>query len=633
MNDERPADAPEPIPDDDLVPEDDTVIGRAFRWSVLVFLAAGAVVAATIWAVRRPEPLAPPRPVPVAEPVAVVPGVQPPALPFTDVTADAGIDFIHDNGAAGEKLLPETMGGGAAFLDLEGDGDQDVLLVNSCPWPWAVEADGAARPSPTMALYRNDGTGRYRDVTRESGLDVSFYGMGAAVGDYDNDGDADVYITAVGPNRLFRNDGGRFTDVTATAGVAGGPREWSTSAGFFDADNDGDLDLFVCNYVQWSRDIDFAVDYRLTGIGRAYGPPTNFQGTFCDLFRNDGSGAFTDVSAAAGIEVVNRDTGVPVAKGLGVTFADADGDGLVDVFVANDTVRKFLFRNRGGMVFDEVGSDCGFAWGPMGQATGAMGIDAARYRDDGSLGVAIGNFANEMSSLYVTQGTPWQFADEAISEGIGAASRRALTFGMLFLDADLDGRLDLLQANGHLEEEINRVQPSQHYRQAAQLFYNAGPGARQTFVEVEAGRLGDLADPIVGRGAAYGDIDGDGDLDVLLTEVGGRPRLLRNDQALGHHWLRVKLVGRSCNRDAIGAWVELTWRPSWAEARSEPLVQRRQVMPARSYLSQVELPATFGLGTGGAIERLLVLWPDGTSREVPVERVDATIVVEQESGG
>jgi hypothetical protein len=511
------------------------------------------------------------------------------------------------------------MGGGVAFLDYDGDGDQDLLFVNSDHWPHRP----LAGPRPRHALYANDGAGRFTDVTAAAGLTGSFYGQGVAVGDYDGDGDPDLFFTAVGPNRLYRNDGGRFADVTARAGVAGDPGEWSTAAAFADIDNDGDLDLFVANYVRWSKEIDFQVDYRLVGVGRAYGPPTNYQGTYPYLYRNEGDGTFADVSQAAGVQVDNATTNPPrpASKGLGVAPRDADGDGRIDFLLANDTVGKFLFHNRGDGTFEEVGAAWGLAYDRVGSATGSMGVDSGTLRNDGDLAYLVGNFANEMTSVYVSQGDRRLYADEAIPEGIGAPSRTALTFGLFLFDADLDGRLDLLQVNGHLEEEIAKVDPSQSYRQSAQLFWNAGDEARQPFVLVPAEATGDLATPIVGRGSAYADIDGDGDLDAVLTQAGGPPLLLRNDQALGRHWLRVRLAGdpaAGVNRDAIGAEVALT---------AGGVTQTRQVMPTKSYLSQSELPLTFGLGAATAVDRLTVTWPGGAVQEVAVPGVDREITV------
>jgi hypothetical protein len=538
-----------------------------------------------------------------------------PDVRFTDITRQAGVDFVHVNGAAGEKLLPETMGAGAAFLDFDADGDQDLLLVNSDHWPGSRTAS-----RPTMALYSNDGTGRFENITAESGLDVTFYGQGLAVGDYDNDGRVDLFITALGGNRLFRNLGGRFLDVTAEGGVAGGRDAWSTGAGFLDYDNDGNLDLFVCNYVRWSREQDLEVHYTLNGVDRAYGPPRQYPGAHSSLYRNEGDGSFTDVSERAGIRIVNPATGEPAAKSLAATFVDADRDGFLDIFVANDTVRNFVFRNQGDGTFAEVGTLSGLGFDTMGNATGAMGIDAADYANNGRLAVGIGNLASETTSFFVQQQDPWQFVDMANIVGIGSPSLLRLSFGALFLDFDLDGRLDFLQANGHLEREINEIQPSQHYRQPAQLFWNRGPGGRTFFAAVAEDSVGDLSRPMVGRGAAYADIDGDGDLDILITQAGDRPVLLRNDQKLGHHWLRVKLVGTVTNRDAIGAEVHL---------RAGGVSQRRRVMPTRSYLSQVELPVTFGLGGHEQVESLTVHWPGGQSQGVAVTAVDTTLVVEE----
>jgi hypothetical protein len=622
MNDSSvhpPATSPqEDIHPDDLVPADDRVIGHAFRWSALACLLLGIVAGGVWWVLSRPaDPGAIIKvdPVPAGTPLRPV---EPPAIPFTDITSSAGITFTHTSGATGDKLLPETMGGGVAFLDYNNDGHQDLLLVNSTHWP---DAPAASSP-PTHALYRNNGDGTFTNVTAGSGLDVSFYGMGAAVGDYDNDGHIDVFITAVGSNRLFRNVGGRFVDVTASAGVAGDPAAWSTSAAFIDFDHDGRLDLFVCNYVKWSRDIDFAVNYQLTGIGRAYGPPTNFVGAQSYLYRNNGNGTFTDISAAAGIHVVNPATGVPVGKALAVVPVDVNNDGFIDLIVANDTTRNFLFINNRDGAFSENGERLGVAYDRTGNSTGAMGIDAAHYCNNPDLGVVVGNFANEMSSLYVLRRGQPSFTDESIGEGIGAPTRLRLTFGAFFFDADLDARLDLLHANGHIEDDINIVQSSQHYQQPGQLFWNAGPDTSACFVEVPAARIGDLARPIVGRGAAFADIDSDGDLDVILTQVNAPPLLLRNDQSFNHNWLRVRLVGdgRTVNRDAIGAVIELS---------AAGVTQRQTVMPARSYLSQVELPVTFGLGKAAAIDSLTITWPGGAVQSLTNVPVNRSITIEQ----
>ena len=382
---------------------------------------------------------------------------------------------------------------------------------------------------------------------------------------------------------------------------------------------DGDLDLFVCNYVRWSRQIDFEIDYRLTGVGRAYGPPTNYEGTFSYLYRNDGDGTFTDVSAESGIQVRNEATDVPVGKALALLPIDANDNGWIDVLVANDTVQNFMFHNLGG-TFEEAGAFWGIAFGRAGEATGAMGVDASYYRNDRELGFAIGNFANEMTSLYISQGDPTLFADEAIGDGIGAPSRTMLSFGVLFLDYDLDGRQDLLQSNGHLESEINTVDPSQTYRQPSQLFWNAGPDQRQTFVAVDPQLSGDLGQPMIGRGSASADIDGDGDLDVVITQVADRPLLLRNDLAAGHHWLRLKLLAKGQNREAIGARIELDINGT---------TQIRQVMPTRSYQSQSERIVTLGLGQANRYESLRVVWPDGSDEEIGDLQLDQLHVIEQ----
>ena len=596
-------------------------VGKAFWRSlgaIVAFAAAAAIVAWWLQPAARPvvaRPATPPAPKRRDVPVTNIPEVV-----FTDITEQAGIDFVHTNGAYGEKLLPETMGGGCAFFDFDNDDDQDLLLVDSAKWPWRTDGDSPLHGA--LVLYRNDGRGRFQNVTDGSGLDGRGYGMGVAVGDYDNDGHVDVFLTTVGSNRLLRNLGdGRFADVTERAAVAGAADDWSTSCGFFDYDRDGDLDLFVCNYVQWSRQIDVAQGFVLTGLGRAYGPPTSFQGTFPRLYRNEGDGRFADVSAEAGIQVRNPVTDVPAGKSLGVRFVDLDGDALPDVVVANDTVQNFVFHNRGDGTFEEIGLLTGIAVDEHGNARGAMGIDAAHYRNDRQLGIAIGNFANEMTALYVSLGRPLLFSDEAIAAGLGPQTRLELCFGLFFFDYDLDGRLDLLGANGHVEDEIHRVQQSQRYRQPAHLFWNAGPEQPTEFVSVPVERCGkDLCKPIVGRGAAYADVDGDGDLDVLLTQIAGPPLLLRNDRDSSNHFLRLKLIGTRDNRDAIGATVEVS---------TAGRTVRRQVMPTRSYLSQVELPVTVGLGGNETVDSIRVLWPDGSTQTVSDYRMDASTEVRQ----
>jgi hypothetical protein len=610
---------PAPLPErEDLPPPDDAVIGRAFQRSMIVIAAVVAVgVVFLFWwsgrkeksGERKTELNAPELPRAVAD----VPTVK-----FADITAEAGIRFTHFNGAYGDKLLPETMGGGVAFFDLDQDGAADLLFVNGREWSWR---DGA-KPGHAVALYRNDGRGHFTDVTAGSGLDANFYGMGAAVGDYDSDGLVDVLVTGVGENHLFRNLGsGKFEDVSERAGLVNEPMRWSTSAAFVDYDNDGRLDLFICNYVKWSREIDQGVNYTLAGIGRAYGPPLNFEGSFPQLYHNEGGGVLRDVSRAAGLQITNAATGAPIAKSLGIAPVDLNNDGWIDFVVANDQVQNFVFSNRHNGTFAEVGAQSGVAFDPYGLARGAMGIDSARFRNDNALGIAIGNFANEPNALYVAQNDSLLFADEAITEGLGPASRQLLKFGLFFFDYDLDGRLDVLTANGHIEEEISKIQKSQSYRQPAQLFWNVSSRKGAAFVPVPLEKAGvDLFKPIVGRGSAYADIDGDGDLDVVLTQIAGAPLLLRNDQKLGHHWLRLKLLGTKSNRDAIGAWVKV---------RVDGRTLAQQVMPAKGYLSQSESVLTFGLGKATRVDAVEITWPGGAVQKVSSVNVDAVNMINE----
>ena len=611
---------------------DDAVIGRAMRRSatvvVVVVVLAASIAGGIIgwrWLSQNLGRDAVPE---VALPQVrdVRNRVEIPLVPFVDITESAGIDFRHENGASGDKLLPETMGGGCAFLDFDNDGDQDLLLVGSSRWPW--DARGPSGDS-SLALYQNDGSGKFKNVTAQWGLDSTMYAMGAAAGDFDNDGNRDLFISTVGENRLYRNTGQKFVDVTELAGVAGDPRQWSTGCGWLDYNNDGRLDLLVVSYVRWTREIDLDQNFQLVGVGRAYGPPVSFEGAFPYLYRNDGDGNFTDVTAEAGLQIRNGDTGAPMAKSLGVAPVDLDRDGHIDIVVANDTVQNFVFHNQGDGAFREIGKLCGIGFDSAGQARGAMGIDTADLPSYEGLGVAIGNFANEMTALYISQGDPLQFTDAAIATGLGPPTRLELTFGVFFFDYDLDGRLDLLGANGHLEEEINKGQPSQHYEQSPQLFWNAGPDQSTLFLRVPPDKCGsDFVRPMVGRGAAFADIDGDADLDVVLVGNGQSARLLRNgllrnglpqngegDQP-NRHWIRCRLQGTRSNRDAIGARIEV-------HVGDDTI--RRQVMPTRSYLSQAELPVTVGLAARSEIDKIVVRWPSGIVQTIVRPTIDQTL--------
>jgi len=509
-----------------------------------------------------------------------------PGFRFVDVTAQAGIQFQHNSGAYGGKLLPETLGSGCAFLDYDRDGWQDILLINGMDWP------GHKKRRSTLRLYHNNGNGTFTDVTSHVGLDVELYGMGVAVGDYNNDGFPDILITCVGQNRLFHNTGkGAFVDVTNAAGL--GKREgFSTSAVWVDYDRDGFLDLFVCNYVKWSPEHD--VFCSLDGKHKSYCTPEAYRGQTCWLFRNRGNGTFEDVTAASGIFDSS-------SKSLGVVLLDDDQDGWPDLLVANDTQPNKLYRNQRNGKFKDVAVEAGLAFSNEGKARAGMGVDAADFENSGLPGVAITNFDNEMVGLYRLSGKG--FEDIAAQSGVGPASKNSLGFGCAFLDVNLDGWLDFAVANGHIDETVRNIRGNVGYAQPPQLFLNQG---RASFRDIAAEVGGGFEQPKVGRGLAYADFDRDGDVDLLLTTNNGPAYLYRNDQLSGNRSIRFRLVGTKSNRDAIGAKVRIV---------AEGSTQSRMVKGGSSYLSQSELPLTFGLEKRDRIERVVIDWPSGRVEE------------------
>ncbi|MBM3728029.1 MAG: CRTAC1 family protein [Acidobacteria bacterium] len=502
------------------------------------------------------------------------------AVQFTDVTAAAGIRFTHNSGRAGRKYLPETMGSGCAFFDMDGDGWQDILLVNSKDW------SPRGRRS-TAALYRNNGKGAFIDATAGSGLDVELYALGVAAGDYDNDGREDLYITALEGDRLFHNEGaGKFRDATTASGIRNA--NFASSAAWFDYDKDGRLDLAVANYVQWNVKADLWCS--LDGATKSYCTPESYKGTQSRLFHNLGSGRFEDVSTRAGWRDMN-------SKALGIAIFDYNSDGWPDVFLANDTQPNKLYRNNRNGTFTEEGVAAGVAFGEDGVARGAMGVDAGDYDRSGRPHLLVGNFSNQMLGLYRNEGNGL-FVDEAPRSAVGRASLLSLAFGVFFFDYDSDGWLDLLAANGHIDEEIGRVQPKVQYRQPPLLFHNNGKGR---FDDVTATMPAPFRRSIVARGAAYADYDHDGDLDVLISTNHGPAYLYRNDGGSELNWLAVKLTGTQSNRSALGAIVRI---------ESPGGRQWRTIHSGSSYCSQSDTTAHFGLGRDTQAT-VLIEWPSG----------------------
>lgn len=521
--------------------------------------------------------------------------VEVPLVSFVDATADFGLDFVHHSGADGRKFMPETMGPGVALFDRDGDGDLDLFITNGRSWEGS---DGS-----TVGRMFDLVDGRFVDVTAEVGLDgpeFCIIGQGATAADYDADGDLDLFITALGPNHLLENRDGRFVDVSAEAGLAGGTwvdddgrvhPEWSTSASFADFDGDGWLDLFVCNYLEWSPEND--VEFVLTGEIKGYASPSLYAGSSSRLYRNQGDGTFADVTEASGILSEEH-------KSLGVCVVDVNDDRLLDILIANDTQPNCLYVNKGDMQFEDIGRLTGMGFGGNGAVRAGMGIDVSHYSEEAKMAIAIGNFSAEPISFFRSLGTEnLLFSDDNMSTGLGRSTGPSLTFSTLFLDANLDGYSDLLAINGHIEPDIGLLSSTTSWKQRPQLFLNQGATGRLVDASAEAGPA--FQREMVGRGTALGDLDGDGDLDAVVVECNGPAHVWRNENPSGHGSLRLHLEGPKPNHQAIGARLRVT---------GGPFVQTDWVRSGTGYLSQNETVRTFGLGEAGT-GTVEVTWPDG----------------------
>ncbi len=535
--------------------------------------------------------------------IAAVVGTTPQnAIKFSDVTSAAGIKFVHHTGATGKKYLPETMGSGAAFADLDGDGWPEILLLNAKDWT-------PRGKKYFSALYHNNRNGTFTDVTAGSGLDVEMYAMGVAVADYDNDGRPDIYITALEGDRLFHNEGNnKFRDVTAVSGIHNA--SFGTSAAWVDYDRDGKVDLFVSNYIQWTPKTDLWCS--MDGATKSYCTPESSKGSPSKLFHNLGNGKFEDVSKKAGIAD-------PASKSLGVSVLDFNSDGWPDLFISNDTQPNKLYRNNANGTFTEEGVAAGVAYGEDGVARGAMGVDAADYDHSGRPHLLVGNFSNQMLGLYHNEGSGL-FVDEAPSSSVGRSSLLSLTFGAFFFDYDLDGYADILAANGHTEEQIERIQPKVKYRQPPLLFRNLGG---RKFENVSGSVGADFAKPLLARGAAHADFDHDGDQDILITTNGGPPVLYRNDGGNKQHWLSIRLNGVKSNRSGLGAVVRVEGSAG---------KQSDMMRSGGSYCSQSDLALAFGLGHDEKAASVQVEWPSGVKQRFTGVAVNQFLTIDEIKG-
>ena len=522
---------------------------------------------------------------------------------FEDITRAAGIRFVHNSGAFGKKYLPETMGPGVGFIDYDNDGWQDIFLVNGMNWP------GHPGRVTTSALYHNNRDGTFTDVTRKAGLAVPMYGMGVAVADYDNDGHDDLFVTAYGQNHLFHNNGnGTFTDITKKAGLWG-PSEFSTSAAWVDYDRDGHLDLLVANYVAWTPATDLYCS--MDGKDKAYCTPESYKGVSVRLWRNRGDGTFEDATHKSGLYD-------PTSKSMGIAILDANQDGWPDIAISNDTQPNKLYINNRNGTFTEKGVVSGIGFSEDGVARAGMGVDAADYNHSGYPSLVITNFSNQMISLYQNQKNGL-FVDIAPQSEVGRKSLLTLGFGCFFFDYDLDGWLDLFIADGHLDPDIEKVQQQVHYLEAPHLFHNEGGGK---FQDVAAAMGKSFDERRVGRGAAYGDINNDGALDLIMTVNDGPAVLFRNTGATNHS-LRVKLWGTKSNRNGIGAVVFV---------RSSQTGQKLMLRSGSSYLSSSELVLTFGLAKSDKADLVEIHWPSGITQRLTNINAGQTITVREDTG-
>jgi hypothetical protein len=529
---------------------------------------------------------------PPKQPVAAAP------VQFVDVTEKAGISFVHASGASADKYMFETFGSGVAWIDYDEDGYPDLYFVNGAP--------GTAN-----ALYHNNKNGTFSDVTRQAGVaadaDKTSYKTGVAVGDYDNDGDLDLYVTAYGPNILFRNNGdGTFADATAQAGVAGPATEWSTSTAFLDFDRDGDLDLYVVNYLDFSTSDNPYCGLRKAGH-RMYCHPTLFDGMADRLYRNDGNGTFTDVSKAAGIAN-------PAGKGLGIAVCDYDRDGDADIYIANDSVRNFLYSNNGDGTFRDVAYAAGVGYDINGKPQAGMGVDCADIDGNGYPDLFVTNFSEELNSLYQNRGDGI-FDDESAQPGLKTGFL-ALGFGTKMFDADNDGDLDIHVTNGHVIDNVALYQPTLSYAQRDLFYENAGGHFRDITAQAGPG----LQAERVGRGLAVADFDNDGRLDVAISSVGRKPALLKNQAAAGRNWLMIRARGTKSNRYGLGATVRI---------QTADGVQVREVNNAASYLTSNDVRLHVGLGAAKVAQRIDVLWPSGTKQTLTDVAANQILVIDE----